>query len=249
MVERPIDRLHGQSCTRSIINCAPQDASLLGTHAAPMKRARAEPIKQLEPQEALQQAADEGLTLQPSSGSGRYAGVTFVERSKGNPFFKAQIWHEGKRKCLGSFQHAEHAALVYARESKGIGREHACPGTREQLSPQEALQQAANEGLTLQQSNGRGRFVGVYYDARRGNPYQAQIRHDGVLRGLGYYQHAEHAALVYARERKEIQEPAREQLSPQEALRRHDEGLSKLAACVFSSQPPPSAPTSGAGPP
>ena len=64
--------------------------------------------------EAHAAAAAEGLVLVPAENPTGFKGVYLNNRSARNPF-KAQSWHGGRTKTLGTFATAEEAALAVAR--------------------------------------------------------------------------------------------------------------------------------------
>ena len=70
-------------------------------------------------EEALRQAEDEGLTLQPRDGKAAFKGVSFhtgSHSSKSRPYV-ARVKRGGKSVHLGYFATAEEAALCYARDA------------------------------------------------------------------------------------------------------------------------------------
>ena len=96
---------------------------------------------------AVSQAKAEGLTLQPSDNSVGYRGVYLHSSNKANPF-QAKLWRVGKCVYLGAFATAEEAALAYARTPEAQA-EVANPKPAP-LTAEEAVAQAAAEGLTLE---------------------------------------------------------------------------------------------------
>ena len=129
--------------------------------------------------QALRQAEAEGLTLQPSEGKVGFKGVYFDSRCKARPYV-AQVRRVGKHVNLGRFATAEEAALCYARDiaANGLGpRAEKAAAMPAPLTAEEALRQAAADGLTLQPSDGKSAFKGVYFDSsNKTRPYQAKVR-------------------------------------------------------------------------
>ena len=110
--------------------------------------------------------------------------------------------HNGKQMHCGNFETAEHAALQYARllgpersaaaaaaaaEAKGV----------EHLTADEAIAQAAAEGLRLVPASSETGYKGVSRDRGR---YRVQIADEnGKQMRCGNFETAERAALQYAR--------------------------------------------------
>ena len=95
---------------------------------------------------AVRQAEAEGLTLQPSDNAAGYRGV-FKDSRLAKPF-QAAVRRAGKNVHLGYFATAEEAALAYARTPEAqaeVANPKAAP-----LTAEEAVAQAAAEGLTLE---------------------------------------------------------------------------------------------------
>ena len=108
--------------------------------------------QQLHPRaaEALRKAADEGLTLVRRPDGHSYRGVTNDRlHNRGRPY-RATV----KKKYLGHYETPEEAALAYARtpeaqsETQQRQRQQAVP--MPPLTAKEALQQAEDDGLTLE---------------------------------------------------------------------------------------------------
>ena len=156
------------------------------------------PTSDLTVAEAVRAAEDEGLPLVGSSGASGYKGVTreggrFAVNRQGG---RAHPW-------LGSYATAEQAALVYARS---IGREAAvaaqeaavrqraaAEATRTRMTAEEAVRQAAAEGLPLV----RAAETATGY--RGVTPYGPDFKASFKGLSLGVCPTAELAALVYAR--------------------------------------------------
>jgi len=142
---------------------------------------------------AVRQAAAEGLTLQPSGSIAGYLGVYrhYCGRSK---LFHASVRRAGERVHLGSFATAEEAALAYARTPEAqaqVANPKAAP-----LTAEEAVAQAAAEGLELERSNSAAGYTGVYV---HGSRYRAKVSGAGKEVHLGAFATAEQAALAVAR--------------------------------------------------
>ena len=105
---------------------------------------------------AVRQAEAEGLTLQPSDNATGYRGVHKLSvygesrRGRAKPF-QARVQRAGKTVHLGNFATAEEAALAYARTPEAqaqVANPKPVP-----LTAEEAVAQAAAEGLTLEPSS------------------------------------------------------------------------------------------------
>ena len=95
-------------------------------------------------EEAIAQAAAEGLTLEPSSaGTSGYKGVNL---QRGLNTYGAYVRRAGKQVHLGSFVTAEEAALAYARTPEAQAQVAAAEAKRASLVAKVALAQAAAEG-------------------------------------------------------------------------------------------------------
>jgi len=187
------------------------------------------------PEEALRQAEAEGLTLLKSEASSTgYKGVTFSSSCKSKPY-QAEVRRGGKKVYLGCYATAEEAALCYARTPEGRAAAAAPPGPPPPLTPEEAVQQAEAEGLTLlrSESNNSG-YKGVYFDcSSKSSPYQAQMKRDGKKVILGRFATPEEAALCYARspeaQAAAAAPPEPPPMTAEEALRQAEtEGLTLL---------------------
>jgi hypothetical protein len=143
---------------------------------------------------AVRQAAAEGLTLKPSGNATGYLGV-YEKSCKGSSKpFHAMMWSAGKMVHLGYFDTAEEAALAYARTLEAqaqVANPKAAP-----LTAEEAVAQAAAEGLKLEPGNSTAAYKGVNVIGSR---YQAQVKRAGKLVYLGRFATAEEAALAVAR--------------------------------------------------
>ena len=160
----------------------------------------------MKPEEAIERAAAEGLTLVRSSDNqSGFVGV-YLSRSR----YEAQVKRGGALQHLGTFGTAEEAALAYARAlgPEGSAAAAAKWDREAPMTPEEAIERAAAEGLTLVRSSiDQSGFAGVYrYDsridttaARNGSRWQPRLRHGGSQRSLGTFGTAEEAALAYAR--------------------------------------------------
>ena len=138
-------------------------------------------------EEAVAQAAAEGLTLEPGNSTASYKGVN-VQRSR----YQATVRRAGKKVSLGNFATAEEAALAYARTPEA----QAQVAKRAPLTAEEAVAQAAAEGLTLEPGNRTAGYKGVKLDRSR---YQARVKRAGKDVYLGMFDTAEDAALAIAR--------------------------------------------------
>jgi O6-methylguanine-DNA--protein-cysteine methyltransferase len=143
---------------------------------------------------AVRQAAAEGLTLQPSD---HIAGYRGVGKAGGSKPFQAKVWRASKEVHLGRFATAEEAALAYARTTEAQAQV-ANPRAPKPvpLTAEEAVAQAAAEGLTLEPGSGATGYKGVH---EVGSHYKATVWRAGKLVYLGYFVTAEQAALAVAR--------------------------------------------------
>ena len=202
-------------------------------------RSVAAPPAPLTAEEAVQQAAAEGLTLLRSEcTSTGFKGVTFFSgRSKSSyksKPYQAQVQRGGKTVHLGRFATAEEAALCYAWSPEAQVAA-ARPLVPPPLTAEEAVRQAEAEGLILLKSDNKSGYKCVSFrsDKRWSKPYQAHVYRGGKSAGLGHCETAEEAALSYART-QEAQEAAAAPPEPppmtaEEALRQAEsEGLTLL---------------------
>ena len=118
------------------------------SHAIPsahvVAAAAASGVARSKAEEAVAQAAAEGLTLEPSSsGATGYKGVN-VQR--GLNTFGAYVRRAGKQVHLGSFVTAEEAALAFARTPEAQAQAAAAEAKRASLAAKEALAQQAAAG-------------------------------------------------------------------------------------------------------
>ena len=162
-------------------------------------------------EEALRQAAAEGLTLQRNDGSkSGFHRVTAHESGT----FRSAIRRDGETKHLGAFATAEEAALAFARDvaangpagfdawsssgwSKDPHKDAPPPMTAE-----EAMRAVEAEGLTLhlapEISSG---YRGVIRrDKSKTKPWYVQVSRNHTQKMLGSYVTKEEAALAYARD-------------------------------------------------
>eukprot|EP00964_Phaeocystis_antarctica_P030484 scaffold17220_cov65-Phaeocystis_antarctica.AAC.5 len=142
---------------------------------------------------AVRQAEAEGLTLQPADSAAGYRSVRKATFRK-NTRFQARVWRAGKQVHLGNFATAEEAALVYARTPEAQA-EVANPKPAP-LTAEEAVVQAAAEGLTLEPSSNAAGYNGVRADGFR---HQAKVWRAGKVVHLGNFVTAQEAALTIAR--------------------------------------------------
>ena len=146
----------------------------------------------LTPEEALAQAADEGLTLVTSTHATGYKGVC-VHGGR----YAARICENGEQTFIGCFGTAEEAALQLARLLGPAGSAAAAAAAiGRDLTPEEALAQAADEGLTLVTSTHATGYKGVCV---HGGRYEARICENGEQTRIGCFGTAEEAALQLAR--------------------------------------------------
>ena len=75
-------------------------------------------------EEALRDAAEDGLQLISAETTGGYEGVSYHESASDAKPYEAQIWKDWSKRHLGFYRTAEEAALVYARAAKELGRNH-----------------------------------------------------------------------------------------------------------------------------
>ena len=148
------------------------------------------PRGDLTAEEALAQAADEKLVLVTSANATGYKGV-----SRDGGRYKVQITENGKQMCGGSFETAERAALQYAR-LLGPERSAAAAAAVIDLTAEEAIAQAAAEGLMLVPASTETGYKGV---TRDGGGYRVRITENGKKMCGGSFETAERAALQYAR--------------------------------------------------
>ena len=155
---------------------------------------------------AVRQAEAEGLTLQPSDNTAGYRGVYKDCRSRGKAKpFNAKVWRAGKEVHLGAFATAEEAALAFARTPEAqaqVANSKPAPLTAEQ-----AVAQAAAEGLKLEPSSNAAGYRGVGLQDSRYNAYTPR---DGGKPAvyLGSFATAEEAAMAVARAGARTDPPA-----------------------------------------
>ena len=176
----------------------------------------AEPVEETEPIEEIElhapltseaavlQATAEGLTLEPSTNASGYKGV-FVDgaRLQGQrrggqaKIFNVRVKRAGTEVHLGFFATAEEGALVYARAQ---AQAEATNAKRMTLTAEEAVAQAAAEGLTLQKkADGAGYKCVKWRRDSASKQYEARVYRGGKQIHLGSFDTAEEAALAYAR--------------------------------------------------
>jgi len=180
----------------------PEEAALYYARTPEGRAAAAAPPEPppLTAEEAVRQAEAEELTpLRSESSSTGYKGVSFNCSCKSKPYL-ARVWRGGKLVYLACFATAEEAALCYARSPEGQAAA-AVPPAPPPMTPEEAVRQAAVEGLTLRRSESRdsGFKCVAFKGSCKSKPYQAEVRRGGKKVYLGYYTTAEEAALCYAR--------------------------------------------------
>ena len=198
----------------------------LGAHAQMQAPARAQEQAEVEvaepapltaeAEEALAQAAAEGLTLQRKAGYTGYKGVKLRRDSRSRKY-EARVCRAGKQVHLGSFDTAEEAALAYARTPEAqaevvkpvkINASRVPISKPAPLTADEVVAQATAEGLGLEPSstsNNSG-FKGVTINngarQQQGRRFEARAQRAGKKMFLGAYATAEEAALAYARATK-----------------------------------------------
>ena len=149
--------------------------------------------------DALQQAEAEGLTLLRSERSSTGYTCVHFDSSCKKPYH-AKVQRGGKTVSLGFFATAEEAALSCARTPEAQTAA-AAPPEPPPLTAEEAVRQAAAEGLTLLRSeSSNSGYVHVTFNSRcKSKPYKADVRRGGKPVYLGYFATPEEAALCYAR--------------------------------------------------
>ena len=192
--------------------------------AAVMAAAAAPPAPPPMPaEEAVRQAAEEGLTLLKTDNAAGYKGVSFASQPNLAKPYRATVWRGGKTVSLGCFATAEEAALSFARSpdaQAAVVAAAAAPPAPPLPTAEEALRQAEVEGVTLLRSDiSSSGYQGVSCRSGGSKPYQAIVRRGGKKVHLGYFVTAEAAALTFARSsaahaassRKRKAEPEEEQ--------------------------------------
>ena len=194
------------------------------TPEAQAEMANAKPAP-LTAEEALAQAAAEGLELESSSNcAAGYKGVR-LDRSR----YHARARRAGNLVYLGSFATAEEVALAVARADARNDAPAASPrpaakrATLPPLTAEEVVAQAAAEGLTLERSSSAAGYKGVKLDHSR---YQARVQRAGKEVNLGYFATAQEAALAYARTPEAQAEVANAKAAPLRA----DKAVAQAAA-------------------
>ena len=153
---------------------------------------------------AVLQATAEGLTLEPSTNASGYKRV-FVDgarlqgkrRGSQAKIFNVRVKRAGTEVHLGFFATAEEGALVYARAQ---AQAEVTNAKRMTLTAEEAVAQAAAEGLTLQKkADGAGYKCVKRRRDSASKQYEARVYRGGKQIHLGSFDTAEEAALAYAR--------------------------------------------------
>ena len=158
--------------------------------------------RSLTAEEAIAQAAAEGLTLVRGSSATGYKGVCFDRDSaNGKRRFVAQVHEKGRSKFLKLTDTPEEAALVYARYIGSAAAKAAANPSRLRsgMTSDEALAQAAAEGLSLIVAQSVTGYRNVFATAE--GRFTAKPKEKGVWIHLGRFDTAQEAALVYARHR------------------------------------------------
>ena len=160
-------------------------------------------------EEAVAQAAAEGITLERSSCASGYKGVRIgVRRESFGIRYEAQVRRARKQVFLGSFATAEEAALAYTRTPEA--QAEAAKPKPTSLTAKEAVAQAAAEGFTLQRSNCASGYKGVEVAARVDcayERYRAKVSFAGKPVFLGCFDTAQEAALAVARANERNNKP------------------------------------------
>ena len=156
--------------------------------------------RSLTAEEAIAQAAAEGLTLVLGSSKTGYKGVCFDrDTANGKRRFVAQAHEKGRSKFLKLTDTPEEAALVYARYIGSAAAKAAANPSRPRsgMTSDEALAQAATEGLSLIVAQSVTGYRNVFATAE--GRFTAKPKEKGVWIHLGRFDTAQEAALVYAR--------------------------------------------------
>ena len=186
---------------------------LLERQAKPLAEPAAARGSSLTADEARTTAAEEGLMLVPANNETGFKGVrrewiatnrpgSSKRRGAAGGRFRARFTTGGSRaEDLGAFDTAEEAALVYARR---IGKDASMAQMMAQrsLTAEEAIAQAAAEGLTLVLGSSKTGYKGVCFDRDTANGKRRFVAHaheHGRSKFLKLTDTPEEAALVYAR--------------------------------------------------
>ena len=154
--------------------------------------------RSLTAEEAIAQAAAEGLTLVLGSSKTGYKGVCFDrDTANGKRRFVAHAHEHGRSKFLKLTDTPEEAALVYARYIGNTAARAAAVPPRRGMTSDEALAQAATEGLSLIVAQSVTGYRNVFATAE--GRFTAKPKERGVWIHLGRFDTAQEAALVYAR--------------------------------------------------
>jgi hypothetical protein len=156
--------------------------------------------RSLTAEEAIAQAAAEGLTLVLGNSATGYKGVCFDrDTANGKRRFVAQAHEKGRSKFLKLTDTPEEAALVYARYIGSAAAKAAANPSRHRsgMTSDEALAKAAAEGLSLIVAQSVTGYRNVFATAE--GRFTAKPKEKGVWIHLGRFDTAQEAALVYAR--------------------------------------------------
>ena len=154
--------------------------------------------RSLTAEEAIAQAAAEGLTLVLGNSATGYKGVCFDrDTANGKRRFVAHAHEHGRSKFLKLTDTPEEAALVYARYIGNTAARAAAVPPRRGMTSDEALAQAATEGLSLIVAQSVTGYRNVFATAE--GRFTAKPKEKGVWIHLGRFDTAQEAALVYAR--------------------------------------------------
>ena len=154
--------------------------------------------RSLTAEEAIAQAAAEGLTLVLGSSKTGYKGVCFDrDTANGKRRFVAHAHEHGRSKFLKLTDTPEEAALVYARYIGNTAARAAAVPPRRGMTSDEALAQAATEGLSLIVAQSVTGYRNGFPTAE--GRFTAKPKEKGVWIHLGRFDTAQEAALVYAR--------------------------------------------------
>ena len=193
---------------------APPTESAMGYARSPEAQAdtaNPKPVP-LTAEEAVAQAAAEGLTLQQNACSAGYKGVK-RRRDSNTRKYEARVCRDAKQIHLGSFETAEEAALVYARTAEAqaevaeINTSRTPSSKPAPLTVDEVVAQAKAEGLQVEPSNtSNSGYKGVSINTgthhQHGKRFEVRVQRAGKKVYLGSFATAEEAALAYARATK-----------------------------------------------
>ena len=146
-------------------------------------------------------------------GASKYTGVTFNKRTKK---WKGEISIDGKQRHIGYYNNEEEAAIDYARAVFKYQGQEALDKVRERNSDKEKKKRQKQKAngfvfdlsgvppqLPIPKTKGRmkegaSKYAGVTFD-KAASKWKAQIRIDGKLRHIAYYENEEETAADYAR--------------------------------------------------